>query len=104
MLNIVKVEKIEIELKKMFELNKGEEIYSLELDEKNIGYGIIRNNDNEKIEIYILNQYQRNGYGTYLFNELLKIINKDIYIRVKNGKIISSVLFLPNASTNLLFN
>lgn len=74
--------------KSMFNIINGEEIYSLLLDKKNIGYGIIRNNNECKIEVYILEEYQGNGYGSFLFKELLKKIKKDINLKIDISNVI----------------
>lgn len=58
-------------------------IYLLNLNEKSIGYAAINeHNVYNIIRICILNEYQGNRYGSYLFNEMLKIINKDIILEI----------------------
>ena len=47
--------------------------YSLKLDGKEIGYGCIYVREINPIEIYIDEQYRSNGYGKYLFAQLLLI-------------------------------
>lgn len=69
------------ELISTFKLIEKDNLYSLTLDNKTIGYGIIREDKTNKIEIYILKQYQNNGYGSFLFLELLKKINMDIKLK-----------------------
>lgn len=85
---INKVEKITHDLIRIFELSTNDNIYSLELNNNNIGYGIIRDNNDNKLEVYILKKYQGNGYGTKLFKELLKIINEKIIVKTKIENII----------------
>ena len=46
--------------------------YVLEVQDKQIGFGYIFNREINPIEIYIDKQYQSNGYGKFLFNELIK--------------------------------
>ena len=81
-------------LVKIFNLQENEELISLDLDGKNIGYGIIRDNTDNPIEIFILKQYQNNGYGSYLFCELLKKLNKplNIIIPIDNFKMIKIIV------------
>ena len=78
---IIKIEEATIDQIKTFNLSKKDILYSLEINNQNIGNGIIRNND--KIEVYILKEYQSQGYGTMLFKFLLKTINKEITIDLK---------------------
>lgn len=87
-MKIIKVENITVDLIKIFNLGINDELYSLELEDKNIGYGLIRENLNNKIEVYILSDYQGKGYGTRLFKELLKMIGGDVSIQVDIKNII----------------
>lgn len=70
------------DIRSLFEIKGGELVYSLLLENQNIGYGIIRNNSECKIEIYILDEYQGNGYGNYLFTELLNKVKDNINLKV----------------------
>lgn len=87
-MKIIKVEKVTTDLIKVFNLESKDELYSLELEDKNIGYGIIREDINNRLEVYILSEYQGKGYGTKLFKELLKIINKEVSVQVDIENII----------------
>lgn len=87
-MKIIKVENITVDLIKVFNLGINDELYSLELEDKNIGYGLIRENLNNKIEVYILSDYQGKGYGTSLFKELLKIVGAEVNVLVDIKNII----------------
>jgi len=82
MLELIQVDKTN-ELIKIFKLKSNDQLYFLNLEKKNIGSGIIREEQDNKIEIYILKQYQQKGYGTYLLKELLKIIKQDVKVKIK---------------------
>ena len=47
--------------------------YSLKLDGKEIGCGYIYDREINPIEIYIDENHRSNGYGKYLFSQLLQI-------------------------------
>lgn len=69
--NYIKMNNINLSLK--------EELYLLKLDNNDIGYGIINNDAiTNKVYIHIFDEYQSNGYGTYLFKKLLKILNEKL--------------------------
>ena len=58
----------------LLEKSINSKVYILKLNNNIVGYGIVKNaNDDNKIYIHILEDYQSNGYGTYLFKELLLI-------------------------------
>ena len=91
---MLKVNKIiSNDINDMFDILGNEEIYSLDLDNQNIGYGIIRNNVDNQVEVYILKDYQGNGYGSYLFNYLINHFKKDIKLKVDiNNMIIRRII------------
>jgi len=55
MLELIQVDKTN-ELIKIFKLKSNDQLYFLNLEKKNIGSGIIREEQDNKIEIYILKQ------------------------------------------------
>ena len=57
--------------------------YALENEKKIIGYGITTNNVNNKIEIYIKEEYRSNGYGKILFGKMLEELKKENYKEIK---------------------
>jgi len=60
-----------------------DKLYILYLDKKEIGYASINESDKyHKIVICILKEQQGNGYGTYLFREMLKEINQEFELAV----------------------
>lgn len=59
------------------------EAYALEENNEIIGYGIILNNDNSKIEIFIKEEYRSNGYGKLLFRKMLEELKKQSYKEIK---------------------
>lgn len=85
----------------MFNIKNGDLVYSLLLEQKNIGYGIIRNNDDCKIEIYILNEYQGNGYGSFLFKELIKKIIGEINLKVDINNVVMKRIIEKNNGIEL---
>ena len=48
--------------------------YVLIVNDKEIGVGYIFSREINPIEIYIVEDYQSNGYGKFLFNSLLNIL------------------------------
>lgn len=50
--------------------------YSLRLEDIEVGYGYVFDRKNNPIEIYIHEQYRSNGYGKYLFAQLLQILKE----------------------------
>ena len=100
-MKIIKVEKVTIDLIKVFNLDINDELYSLELDGNNIGYGIIREDINKKLEIYILSEHQGRGYGTKLFGELLNIINKEVIVQVNINNIIMRKILMKYSAIEI---
>lgn len=62
--------------------------YKYKKDNKEIGLGVINNDENDKIFIYIKKDLRGNGYGKLLFTEVLNELIKRGYehINVKFGK------------------
>ena len=75
------------------------EIYELVKDDIAIGYGVINNDINNMVTIYILEKYRGNGYGKILFEQMLEKIkelgHKEIFLtfekkNVKMKRIVSA--------------
>ncbi|HIR49232.1 MAG TPA: GNAT family N-acetyltransferase [Candidatus Faecimonas gallistercoris] len=82
---MLKVKKINIdkELMKKYKLSEHDLFYIADFNTKEIGYGIIKQGETNKIEIYIYEKYQGNGYGSFLFGKLLKEIDTHLELKVK---------------------
>lgn len=63
-------------------------IYTLK-DEKIVGYGFIKNDEDNQLNIHVLEKYRGNGYGTILFKNLLNVIDdkKEINLTVSKENI-----------------
>lgn len=75
--------KIDANLLKILNLKENTNAYALEKDKTIIGYGIITNDNNSKIEIFIKEEHRCNGYGKYLFRKMLEELKKENYKEVK---------------------
>ena len=77
------------------ETNKDiKDIYLCNIDDKDIGYIVTMNNDNDMIHINVNEEYRSMGYGKIIFQEALKLFNKDIVVKTNNErmmKIINSI-------------
>lgn len=62
---------------------KNGEFYSLNVDDKPIGFGRFENCEENPIEIFVVENYRGNGYGTTLFKEMLKIAKNNNISKVK---------------------
>lgn len=51
-------------------------LFSLTIDGKIVGYARLENIENNPIEIYVLQQYRGNGYGTVLYKNILAELKK----------------------------
>lgn len=74
---------------------QGTKVYILNLDNEQIGYATINENDKyHKISIYIVSEQQGNGYGTYLFREMLKKIEGEVIlaVQINNYKMIRIIV------------
>lgn len=78
-------------------------LYLLKLNDKTIGYGnIAKQNNKEKnvLYIYIIEQYRGNGYGKFLFKELLKEAKnfgyKDITLYTNSSDLVMRRLITNN--------
>jgi len=80
-LSVIKIDDKLDMFKDDFEVESNCNFYLLRLDEKTIGRSKIftAEQTNNRLEIFILSEYRGNGYGKYLFGEMLKEIKKDGY-------------------------
>ena len=69
----------------LFYLNKNDVVYEYIVDNDIVGYGILRDNKYDMIQIYIDEKYENNHYGSELFKKMLELTNKNIYVSV-NGE------------------
>ncbi len=68
--------KMDVFEKQSLKLNLADNLFSLKLDSKIIGYGKITDNYNRRIEIYIEKDYRGNGYGKILFGRMIEVVKK----------------------------
>lgn len=87
-----------MEVIKLMNNEENIETYELRKDNQVMGVGTIAlNNKVNKIYIEIKNEFQSNGYGTFLFCELLDILRKkgykqiELIIKRSNYKIINII-------------
>ena len=59
------------------------EVYALEKNNIIIGYGILTENNDNKIEIFIKEEYRGNGYGKYIFGKMIEELKKEKYKEIK---------------------
>ena len=80
--------------KNLFTLNEQDKLYSYKVNNKVVGYGIIKNNKFDMIKLYIDEKYQNNHFGSELFKKLLETINEKIYVSttIENIKMIKIIL------------
>lgn len=78
----------------LFYLNKDDSVYEYIIDNDVVGYGVLRNNKYDMIQIYIRNEYQNKHFGSELFNYMIKLNNDDKTISVNedNFKMIRIII------------
>ena len=90
MFELLKINNYEL---KELNINNEDEVYALKKDNQILGYGIINNTKENKVEFFILEKYRSNGYGKIIF-QLLKDKLKDKgykeIIESQNGLLISN--------------
>lgn len=64
-------------------LKETDNTYALEKDKKVLGYGIISQNRNNIIEIFIKEEERGNGYGKLLFGKMLEQLKRENYKDIK---------------------
>ena len=82
MIELREVEKITDDLIQEFRLVKEDKIYECYLDDKKIGYGIIRKEPTNRIFLVIAKKYQNQGYGSTIFKLLLYKIDETVICSV----------------------
>lgn len=83
MIYMLKIDDANKEYYDLFDdLSIDDKIYVLKLDDVEIGFGLVGIGTNNKLYINIFEKYRGNGYGSYLYLEMLKKINTDFKIRV----------------------
>ena len=50
--------------------------YILKVDGKEVGFGYLFNRETNPIEIFVLKEFQSNGYGKFWFGELLRVLKQ----------------------------
>ena len=75
---------------------KDDKLYGCYIDDKVIGYAIIRNDLEERVYLEIINQYQGKGYGSSAFKELLFLINDTVKCSVSLDNIKMQRIVLKN--------
>lgn len=78
MIDLIEVNKISDDLIQEFKLFKEDELYECHLNNKKIGYAIIRKKINDRIFLIVAKQYQNKGYGSSIFKLLLSKINGSV--------------------------
>lgn len=63
-----------------YSLTNDDKFYECIVEENKVGYAIIKNNSVDMIYIEIYPEYQNDGNGSLLFEELLKLLNGKIRI------------------------
>ena len=69
------------------------DIYIFKLDDKKIGYGIITDNKDDLIKIYIDEEYRSNGYGKKFFGKMLGLINSNVKVKTDNEHMICIIKY-----------
>ena len=83
MFELLKINNYEL---KELNVNNEDEVYALKKDNQILGYGIINDTKENKVEFSILEKYRSNGYGKIIF-KLLKDKLKDITITISKENI-----------------
>ena len=71
----------------LFCLNDDDVVYEYLVNNIIVGYGILRNNEFDMIQIYIDKKYQDNHYGSALFKHMLIEANKQVCVSVEEDNI-----------------
>lgn len=87
MLEVTKLININQDLINVFKLQPDDSVYELKGNNDILGYGIVHEDEENKIEIYLLNNYQSQGYGTFLFQKIISELKKQVIIKVPNHNI-----------------
>lgn len=66
-----------------FEFDETNTTYILEKEKTIIGYGFLKSDSNNVIEIFIKEEYQSNGYGKYLFSKMHEVLKNENYKDIK---------------------
>lgn len=82
MTELIQKEIISDDIIQQFNLNKNDQLYECFLDQKKIGYGIIRKNATDNIYLGIMKSYQNQGYGSTFFKMLISKVNHTIICEV----------------------
>ena len=84
-LKVIKIDDNLEEFKSVFEISNNSTFYILRLNDKTIGRARIYNVDqtNNKFDVYVSEEFRGNGYGKFLFDEIVKEIKQMGYKEVK---------------------
>lgn len=80
MCELIKVDK---KIEKILEIVDYEELYKLVKEDRVIGYGTINKDKENLIYIFIEDSLRGNGYGTFLFSEMLEKAKSKGYKKVE---------------------
>lgn len=93
---LTEVTSVSDELASELKLDKDDKLYGCYIDDKIIGYAIIRNDLEERVYLEIIDEYQGNGYGSTAFKELLLLINGTVKCSVSFDNIKMQRIILKN--------
>lgn len=82
MIDLIQISNITDDLIQEFKLKKEDLLYVCHLENKKIGYAIIRAEINNRIFLIIAKEYQGKGYGNIIFNHLLSKMDKPVICTV----------------------
>ena len=77
-MTLVEVTNITEDIAKGLNINNGDRLFGCYLDNKIVGYAVIRNNLEERVYLVILDEFQNQGNGSSAFKELLSMINDTV--------------------------
>ena len=79
-LHLYNIDEIDSNYIQKHSLTIEDKFYECILEENKIGYAIIKNNSHDMIYIEIESNYQNQGNGSKLFEEILKLLNGKIRV------------------------
>ena len=82
MIELIRIQKITDDLIQEFQLVKEDQIYECHLDNKKIGYAIIRKKITDRLFLVVAKKYQNKGYGSAIFKLLLSKIDEPLICSV----------------------
>lgn len=82
MIQLVEVKKLDDAIIQEFKLVRNDNLFECCLDDKKIGYAVIRQKVDDRIFLIIAEDYQNKGYGSEAFKLLLEMINDEVICSV----------------------